>query len=67
MPPLSRLSIWLEEDLTITIELISAKEAILCTGETNAIYKISDINLQYDGIFDTSHYISEGFQPHIPR
>ena len=67
MPPLSCLSIWLEEDLTITIELISAKEVILCTGETNAIYKISDINLQYNGIFDTSQDISEGFQSHISR
>ena len=67
MPPLSHLFIWLEEDLTITIELISAKEVILCTGETNAIYKISDINLQYNGIFDTSQDISEGFQSHISR
>ena len=44
-----------EEDLAITIELNSAKEVILCTGETNAIYKISDINLEYDGIFDISY------------
>ena len=47
-----------EEDLTITIELNSAKEVILCTGETNAIYKISDINLEYDGIFDISYATS---------
>ena len=47
-----------EEDLTITIELNSAKEMILCTGETNAIYKISDINLEYDGIFDISYATS---------
>ena len=31
---------------------------ILCTGETNAIYKISDINLEYDGIFDISYVTS---------
>ena len=44
-----------EEDLTIKIELNSAKEVILCTGDTNTIYKISDINLEYDGIFDISY------------
>ena len=33
----------LKEDLTIMIELNSAK-VILCTGDTNAIYKISDIS-----------------------
>ena len=44
-----------EEDLTIKIELNSAKEVVLCTGDTNTIYKISDINLEYDGIFDISY------------
>ena len=43
-----------EEDLTIKIELNSAKEVVLCTGDTNTIYKISDNNLEYDGIFDIS-------------
>ena len=33
----------LKEDLSITIELNSAKEVILCTGDTNAVYQISDI------------------------
>ena len=42
----------LKEDLTINIELNSAKEVILYTGDTNAIYKISDIILEYDAIFD---------------
>ena len=41
-----------EEDLTITTELNSTKEGILCTGNTNAIYKISGINLEYHGLFD---------------
>ena len=40
------------------IELNSEKEVILCTGDTNAIYKISDINLEYDGIFDISYATS---------
>ena len=44
-----------EEDLTIKIELNSAKEVVLCAGDTNTIYKISDINLEYDGIFDISY------------
>ena len=41
----------LKEDLIITIELNSAKEVILRTGDTNAIYKISDITLEYDAFF----------------
>ena len=47
-----------EEDLTITIELNSAEAGILCTGDTNAMYKISDINLEYHGIFDISYHTS---------
>ena len=42
----------LKEDLTITIKLNFAKEVILYTGDTNAVYKISDIILEYDEIFD---------------
>ena len=42
----------LKEDLFITIESNSAKEVILCTVDTNAVYKISDIVLEYDAIFD---------------
>ena len=41
----------LKEDLIITIELNSTKQVILCTGDTNAIYKISDITLEYDTFF----------------
>ena len=42
----------LKEHLSITIELNSAKEVIFCTGQTNTIYTISDIILEYDAIFD---------------
>ena len=42
----------LKEDLTITIKLNFAKEVILYTGDTNAVYKISDIILEYDATFD---------------
>ena len=48
----------LKEDLTITIGLNSAKEVILCTGDTNAIYKISDIILEYDAIFEDPYATS---------
>ena len=40
----------LKEDTSITIELNSAKEVILCTGDTNAVCKISDIILEFDAI-----------------
>ena len=42
----------LKEDLSITIELNSAKEVILFTGDTNAVYKISDIILEYGATFE---------------
>ena len=42
----------LKEDLSITIELNSAKEVILCTGDANAVYKISDIILEYGATFE---------------
>ena len=48
----------LKEDLSITIELNSAKEVILCTRDTNAIYKISDIILEFDAIFDNPYATS---------
>ena len=45
----------LKKDLTTTTESNFAKEVILCTGDTNAIYKISDIILEYDAIFDNPY------------
>ena len=48
----------LKEGLSITIELNTVKEVILCTGDTNAIYKISDIILEYDAIFDDPYVTS---------
>ena len=50
----------LKEDLSVTIALTSAKEVILCTGDTNAISKISDIILEYDAIFDDPYATSLG-------
>ena len=50
----------LKEDLAITIELDSTKEVILCTGDTNAVYKISGIILEYDATFDDLYATSIG-------
>ena len=48
----------LREDLTM--ELNSVKEVILCTGDTNKIYKISDVILEYDAIFDDPYATNIG-------
>ena len=32
---------------------------VLCTGDTNAVYKISDVNLEYGCIFDISYALWE--------
>ena len=42
----------LKEDLIVRIELHSAKNVLLCTGDTNATYKNSDISLELETIFD---------------
>ena len=38
--------------MIVRLELNSAEKVILCTGDTNATYKLSDISLEYDAIFD---------------
>ena len=45
----------LKEDLIVRVELNSSEKVILCTGDTNAKYKLSDISLEYDAIFDESY------------
>ena len=42
----------LKEDLIVRLELNSSDEVILCTGDTSATYKLSDISLENDAIFD---------------
>ena len=42
----------LEQRLFIRIELNSAKNILLCTGDTNTRCKFSDIYLEYDVILD---------------
>ena len=39
----------------VRLELNFSKKVILCFGDTNAIYKLSDILLEYDAIFDEPH------------
>ena len=41
-----------KEDLFVRLELNSAEKVILCAEDTNASYKLSDISLEYDAIFD---------------
>ena len=42
----------LKDDLIVRLELNSSGRVILCTGDTNATYKLSDISHEYDAIFD---------------
>ena len=45
----------LKEDLIFRLELNSSEKVMLCTGDTSATYKLSDISLEYDAIFDESY------------
>ena len=42
----------LKEDLMVRLELNSSEKVILCTGDTNATYKLSNTSLEYNAIFD---------------
>ena len=42
----------LKEDFIIRLELNSSENMILCKGDNAATYKLSDISLEYDAIFD---------------
>ena len=48
----------LKERLVVRFELNSTEKVILCTGDINAIYKISDISLEYDAVFDEPYAIT---------
>ena len=50
----------LKEDLTIRCELNSSDKVILCTGDISATYKVSDISLAYDPIFDEPYATTIG-------
>ena len=44
----------------VRLELNSSEKVILCTGDTNATYKLSDVSLEYDAIFDESYATTIG-------
>ena len=50
----------LKEDLIIRFELNSSGKVILCTGDTSATYKLSDILLEYGAILDEPYATSIG-------
>ena len=50
----------LKENLIVRLELNSLEKVILCTGDTNARYKLSDISLEHDAIFDEPYATSIG-------
>ena len=50
----------LKERLIVRLELNSPGKVILCTGDTAATYKLSDISLEYDAIFDEPYATSIG-------
>ena len=50
----------LKERLIVRIELNSAEKVILCTGDTNATYELSEISLEYDAIFDEPYATTIG-------
>ena len=50
----------LKEDLIVRLELNFSEKVILCTEDTSATYKLSDIFLEYDAIFDEPYAASLG-------
>ena len=50
----------LKEDLIVRLKLNSSERVILCTGDTNATYKLSGISLEYDAIFDEPYATTIG-------
>ena len=50
----------LKEDLILRFELNSPERVTLCTGDTSATYKLSDISLEYDAIFDEPYATTIG-------
>ena len=49
-----------KEDLIVRLELNSSEKVILCTGDTSATFKLSDIYLEYDAIFEVPYATTIG-------
>ena len=45
------------EDSIVRLKLNSVEKVILCAGDTNSAYTLSDISLEYDVIFDEPYDI----------
>ena len=50
----------LKERLIVRFESNSPEKEILCTGDTSSKYKLSDISLEYDEIFDETYATTIG-------
>ena len=50
----------LKEYLIVRLELNSPEKVLLCTRDTSATYKLSDIALEYDAIFDEPYATTIG-------
>ena len=48
------------EDSIVRLKLNSVEKVILCAGDTNSAYTLSDISLEYDVIFDEPYAITIG-------
>ena len=46
--------------MIVRLELNSLEKVILCTGDTAAVYKLSDISLECDAIFDEPYTTTIG-------
>ena len=49
-----------KEDLIVKLELNYLEKVMLCTGDTSATYRLSDISLEYYAIFDEPYATSIG-------
>ena len=47
-----------EDCMIVCLELHSSKKVILCSRDNAATYKLSDISLEYDTVFD-EHYMEQ--------
>ena len=50
----------LKEDLIVRLVLNSSEKVVLCTGDTNATYKLSNVSLEFDLIFDEPYTTTVG-------
>ena len=49
-----------KEDLIVRFKLHFSEKVILCTEDTSATFKLSDISLEYDAIFDEPYATTIG-------